>query len=244
MCTLAVAFQVDRRWPVVVAANRDERMGRASEGWALRAGPGGGRFAAPRDALAGGTWIGVGGAGLFAALTNVHAGPPFPISERASRGLLVLRALRHATAASARAEVETLEAAAYNPFHLVVADAGSAFLWRYDGRSASIRALGPGLHVVTESDPEGHSPRGLLVRARWPLDPTPPRLREVLAQHAPAAHEGTCLHLDPLYGTRSAAIVRLASTLAASDLHVTSGRPCTTPLEDRSALLAALARTP
>ena len=67
-------------------------------------------------------------------------------------------------------------------------------------------------------------------------------LHDVLVQHATSAREGTCIHLDPQYGTRSSAILRLAATLAASDLLVTSGRPCTTPLESRADLLATLAR--
>jgi hypothetical protein len=49
--------------------------------------------------------------------------------------------------------------------------------------------------------------------------------------------------MDPAYGTRSSAVLRLAPDLAASDLFVADGRPCLAPLEDRSDLLAALART-
>ena len=73
MCTLAVALGADRRWPVVVAANRDERLGRPSEGWALRDGAGGPRYAAPRDAEAGGTWIGVAQTGLLVGITNYYS---------------------------------------------------------------------------------------------------------------------------------------------------------------------------
>src|SRR5512139_989608 len=94
MCTLAVALGQDRRWPVVVAANRDERLGRPSEPWGLRVGPGGVRFAAPRDVLAGGTWIGISAGGVFAGLTNYHA--PFdwyPDETRRSRGDIVGLAL-------------------------------------------------------------------------------------------------------------------------------------------------------
>src|SRR5512146_3010001 len=102
MCTLAVAFQLDRRWPVIVAANRDERLGRAAEGWALRDGAAGIRHAAPRELLAGGTWIGVSARGVFAALTNFHA--PFewyPDPERRSRGEIVPLALAAPTAEAA-----------------------------------------------------------------------------------------------------------------------------------------------
>ena len=62
--------------------------------------------------------------------------------------------------------------------------------------------------------------------------------------HAPPDDRATCIHHDPEYGTRSAAVIRLADDLGASELYASSGRPCTTPLDDLSDLLAALARSP
>jgi uncharacterized protein with NRDE domain len=223
MCTLAVAFQTDRRWPLLVAANRDERLGRAAQGWALREPARGPRHAAPRDLVAGGTWIGVSAAGVFAAVTNFHTGHP-PDPARRSRGELVPRALEHATAAGAREALAALDAAAWNPFHLLVADAD---------------VLGPGLHVVTESAPDDRGPRGETVRARWPLDPDPSRLRDLLAVHADG-RAGTCIHADPVYGTRSSTVLRLAPAVGASELFAVDGHPCEAPLEDRSRLLHAL----
>jgi uncharacterized protein with NRDE domain len=244
MCTLAVAFQVDRRWPLVVAANRDERMGRPSEGWALREARSGVRYAAPGDLLAGGTWMGLSAKGVFAGLTNFHA--PFewyPDPERRSRGEIVPLALAAPSAAEARARLEKAPAERWNPFHLLVADARSAFLWWYDGEKAGLRDLSPGLHVVTERSPDGSCPRGDLVRGRWPVEPEPLRLRELLSIHAANPGSGTCIHGDPVYGTRSSAVLRVASDLGSSELLVADGRPCVTPLEDRSALVAALARS-
>jgi uncharacterized protein with NRDE domain len=238
MCTLALAFQTDRRWPLLVAANRDERLGRAAQGWALREPARGPRHAAPRDLVAGGTWIGVSALGLFAAVTNFHTGHP-PDPARRSRGELVPRALEHATAAEARAALASLDPAGWNPFHLVVADAASAFLWRFDGERSGFDALGPGLHVVTESAPEDRGPRAETVRSRWPLDPDPSRLRDLLAVHADGG-AGTCIHADPVYGTRSSTVLRLAPTLASSELFAVDGHPCEAPLEDRSRLLHAL----
>ncbi|BDG02589.1 NRDE family protein [Anaeromyxobacter oryzae] len=246
MCTLAVAFQTDRRWPVIVAANRDERLGRAAEGWAIRSDPDGGRYAAPRDLLAGGTWIGVSERGLVAALTNFHAPATwYPDPARRSRGELVPLALRAPDAATARTATTALDAHQWNPFHLVVADARDAFLWWYDGETAAVEPLAPGLHVVTETSPHGDDPRSEVVRARWPLDPSIPRLHDLLTRHAPVTAFGaaTCIHMDPAYGTRSSAILRLAPDLAASELYATDARPCLAPHEDRSALLAALARS-
>ena len=244
MCTLAVALQGDSRWPLVVAANRDERLDRPSEGWALRETAGGVRLAAPRDLVAGGTWIGVSASAMFAAVTNHHVVEPgFPDPRRRTRGQLVGRALEHATVEAARAELSRVDAAAYNPFHLLVADAHRAFLWWYDGRDSAVDDLAPGLHVVTESRHDGLEPRGELVRARWPLEPDPARLRGLLAIHLPG-RTGTCIHAGPTYGTRSSTVLRLSAGLASSDLFVADGSPCTSPLEDRSRLLVALSASP
>ncbi len=243
MCTLAVAFQTDRRWPLVVAANRDERVGRAAEGWALREPASGPRYAAPRDLLAGGTWMGVSARGVFAALTNHHASSGgFPDARRRSRGEIVTLALAQESAAAARASLSGQDPAAYNPFHLLVADGAGAFLWRYDGGDAAFDALEPGLHVVTESDPWGRTARGELVRARWPTDSALGALRELLSRHDPSPGEAACIHLDPVYGTRSSAILRLAPSLSASELYAAEGRPCTVPFDDRSRLLEELSR--
>ena len=244
MCTLAISWRVDRRWPIVVAANRDERLGRPSESWALRDGQGGVRLAAPRDVLGGGTWIGVSARGVFAGLTNFHA--PFawyPDPARRSRGEIVNAALAAPSAAAAREALRALDAARWNPFHLAVADGADAFLWWYDGERTALVDLSPGLHVVTERSPDGRCPRGELVRARWPLDQSVPRLGELLTVHAPPAESATCIHGDPAYGTRSSAVLRLAPALSASELYVADARPCLSPLEDRSDVLAALART-
>jgi uncharacterized protein with NRDE domain len=243
MCTLALSWRVDRRFPIVVAANRDERMGRPAEGWAVRDAPGGGRLVAPRDAKAGGTWIGVSARGVFAGLTNYHAPLDwYPDLRRSSRGELVEVALGSESAAAARATFAATPAARWNPFHLVVADREDAFLWWYDGERAEVVDLSPGLHVVTERSPFGACPRGELVRSRWPLDLGVVKLREVLTVHAPPPERATCIHRDPEYGTRSAAVLRLGHDVAASELYAADARPCLSPLEDRSDLLAGLAR--
>ncbi len=246
MCTLAVAVQADRRWPLVVAANRDERLGRPAEGWALRVGAGGIRHAAPRDLLAGGTWIGLSERGVFAAVTNYHAPASwYPDPARRSRGELVPLALEASDAESARDALARLDAASFNPFHLVVGDGRGAFLWWYDGEAARLEPLAPGLHVVTERSPHGDCPRGQMVRARWPVDPSVPRLHALLTVHEPAPGAGlaTCIHMDPHYGTRSSAILRLAPELRDSELYATDARPCLAPHEDRGAVIAALARS-
>jgi hypothetical protein len=241
VCTIAVAVAADRRWPLVAAANRDERMGRPSEGWALRDLPGGARAAAPRDAVQGGTWIGVSETGLFAAITNYH--PPdegYPDRSRRSRGELVNRALAARSLEDARAAAEAADPHGYNPFHLVVIAGSRGFVWRYDGERAALEEVGPGLTVVTERDPRGRCSRGDWVRAHWPLDLSPPRLRELLAGHGEPPWNYPCIHLGAIYGTRSGCILRLGQDLDRSELYVADGSPCAALFEDRSDLLATL----
>jgi uncharacterized protein with NRDE domain len=224
-----------------VAANRDEHLARPSEPWALRFGPGPIPYAAPRDAVAGGTWIGLSAAGVFAAVTNVFTGAP-PDASLRSRGELVGLALALPSARAARAALESVPATQWNPFHLAVADAtGEAFLWRHDGEGpARFSPLAPGLHVVTERAADGSDPRALAVRAAWPTEPDLGALGGLLARDGPG--EPICVHLGEAYGTRSATVLRLAGAVASSDLLTADLAPCTAPLEDRSALLAALAR--
>lgn len=153
-------------------------------------------------------------------------------------------ALGAGSAAAAAAALRPLDAARWNPFHLLVADAGEAFLWWYDGEEQGLDPLAPGLHVVTERDREGRGPRAEHLRARWPSDPALPRLRELLAHHAAGAGPAasTCIHGEPVYGTRSSTILRLAPELASSELFTADGPPCTAPHEDRSELLLRLSR--
>jgi uncharacterized protein with NRDE domain len=244
VCTLALAFQLDRRWPVLVAANRDEHLDRPSQGWALR-GSGAERSVTPLDLQAGGTWIGISAAGTFAGVTNHYVRfDGFPDPTRRSRGELVPLALGAGSASRAAQALRPIDAARWNPFHLLVADARDAFLWWYDGVEQGLELLGPGLHVVTESDREGRGARAGWLRARWPSDPSLERLRELLVHHGPPPPAGpaTCIHGDPVYGTRSSAILRLAPDLGASELYVAEARPCTAPHEDRSELLVELGK--
>jgi hypothetical protein len=243
VCTLALAFHADRRWPLVVAANRDERLARPSEDWALRQPPGAPRHASPRDAVAGGTWIGVGASGVFAGITNFHASPGHPPDpSRRSRGEIVSRMLGQPSAVAARALCAATDPALHNPFHLLVADAATAFLWWHDGDGSSLEDLGPGLHVATERSPHGRDRRGEALRARWPVDPSPERLRALLGSHELPPGPGVCIHYGDLYGTRSSSILRIAPALHHSELLAADGPPCTTPFEDRSALLVSLSR--
>jgi hypothetical protein len=72
-----------------------------------------------------------------------------------------------------------------------------------------------------------------------------PRLRELLSINAagPGDRAATCIHMEPVYGTRSSALLRIAVDLRATELLVADGPPCRAPFEDRGELVAALARS-
>lgn len=148
MCTLIVLHRCVPGKPLVVAANRDEFFARPAEGPAIRS-SGKGRVLAPLDLEAGGSWVGLSESGLFAGLTNLR-----PIGsigsiekKRRSRGEVVMAALESRSAEEAAETLLRLEAGAYNPFQLCVADAKSASLLVYRD-TPRIFALEPGLHVV------------------------------------------------------------------------------------------------
>lgn len=92
MCLIALAYKVHPRFPLIVAANRDEFLDRPAEPahfWEDAP-----DILAGRDERAGGTWMGITRSGRFAAVTNYRemrmSFPPGP-----SRGLLVREALEH-----------------------------------------------------------------------------------------------------------------------------------------------------
>ena len=170
MCTLIVLHRCVPGKPLVVAANRDEFYARPAESPAIRASRAG-RFIAPRDLEAGGTWVGLSERGVFAGLTNLRPiAPGFEAGSNAdligarlgensgartakpvlSRGEVVMAALEARTAADAADSLSrslSREEGLYNPFQLLVADAHSASLVVYRDAPRTF-PLEPGLHVV------------------------------------------------------------------------------------------------
>ncbi|MFH1808703.1 MAG: NRDE family protein [Pseudomonadota bacterium] len=238
MCTLTVAVGLWPQWPLLVAANRDEQLDRASlpprawqgERW---------RFFAPEDAVAGGTWLGLNQRGLFVGVTNRFGAPPDP--ARRSRGLLVRDLLDFDDAGTAAAHAAALDPAAYNPFHLILADREGAHRLFHDGVRMQGEVLAPGWHVVTErSLGAGSSERpGFVQRAVQALPPaTPPddeALLRILSHHDDPGFEGVCVHAPRWnYGTRSSTLLRLGAAPGAVHWHHVDGPPCTTPCSDLS----------
>jgi hypothetical protein len=246
VCTLLVATRVWQDAPLVVAANRDEQLGRPSQGPQLHS-QGGVRFFAPRDLKSGGTWLGINAHGLFVAITNRFVGKK-PSAPR-SRGLLVLDALAEDSVAHAVRRVGAEDPKRHDPFHLVLADAQGAQLVWNDGERHRVEPLVPGIHVVTErSLGAADSPRLELLNGRvrdlfGPQCPPAAAWLEILREHSVEGLEGVCVHAPALdYGTRSSTFVALGGPDGPQLLHA-DGPPCTTPyLEHSSALRHLLGR--
>ncbi|MBD0276211.1 MAG: NRDE family protein, partial [Acetobacteraceae bacterium] len=109
MCTVVILRRPGEFWPVVLGANRDERLDRAwdppAAWWPDRPGVVGGR-----DRDAGGTWMAANGAGVVAAVLN-RPGSLGRAPGKRSRGELPLMALERGTAEAAAGVIAALPAA-------------------------------------------------------------------------------------------------------------------------------------
>ncbi|GAA3447293.1 NRDE family protein [Planomonospora venezuelensis] len=140
MCTVAVSIEPDAEIPLILVGVRDEFTGRPwlppAEHW-----PG---LVGGRDLQAGGTWLAVDpAAGRAGALLNGH-GVLAPASGRRSRGELPLLV-------AAEGRLPDLDLGRYDPFHLVLAEAGGARLWHWDGTGLRHERLPAGTHMIVNS---------------------------------------------------------------------------------------------
>lgn len=247
MCTLAVFRGVSPLYPLVVVANRDEFLGRASAAPSRWAGATG--VFAGTDLVAGGTWLGcrTDGSGRVAGLLNRRPAPDRPASgpgER-SRGLLCVEALEAATIDDAVTRLDGAEAARYGGFNLFLADPDRAVVVD-NGRGARTVQLARGLSVLTNldvNDPRCPRLAGAFGRfaALEPLlergagaDEIAPVAAAVLASHDASADDAgdlplsrVCVHAGD-YGTRSSSMLFVARDGRVRWYHA-DGPPCSAP---------------
>lgn len=248
------AWRVGTDYPLVVAANRDERLDRPSDTIAVlqEADP---RVLGGRDLLAGGTWLAVNEHGVVAGLTN-RPSPGGRDPSKRSRGELPLMIARRRTAEEGVAEVvRMVEPDQYNPAWLLVADRQSLFAIELDvGRGPVLRSLEPGIHVLenvalTEASPKVDRIGALLAEAGASGSSLWASLPSVLSDHVlpdlvdgrwgdeqgtarPLATLAACVHTEE-YGTRSAALIRVPEDPAGRpEVRVADGPPCGTAFVD------------
>ena len=150
MCSVIILSRPDHEWPILIAANRDEMHERPwlppARHWPDRP-----EVVAGKDILAGGSWLGINDFGLVAGILNRRNTLGPEVGKR-SRGELVLDALDFADADDAVAMLRDLDATAYRPFNMVVADNAHAYWLRNLGTEIEATALQPGLSMITAMD--------------------------------------------------------------------------------------------
>lgn len=256
------AWQTEPDYPLVVAANRDERLDRPARPLVVLR-PSGPRVLGGLDEVAGGTWLAVNDRGVVAGLTNRPSPGGRDLSKR-SRGELALMAAEQCSADEGVSRIlSSVRAGDYNPAWLLVGDRHSlSYVELAADRAPTVRRLRPGIHVLENVALEDSSVKADRVRSLLSSDPLErgdlwTALPRVLADHtrpetaagspaeidvAPAGGDGTvprreatlaaCVHTDD-YGTRSAALVRVPEDPARRpEMWVADGPPCTTPFVD------------
>jgi len=134
MCTLTIVREQDR---VLVTMNRDDAATRpeAPPNFWPNAEP---SFVAPKDLLAGGTWIGVNARSIVACLLNRYDSAP---NGRTSRGSIVTEAMRAASVEGACHMLTALDHSAYSPFTCVVVGHGATARLDWTGAELTLSDL-------------------------------------------------------------------------------------------------------
>ena len=215
MCLIVFAWRPGHAQPLIVAANRDEFYARPS--LPLAQWPEAPHVHAGRDLEAGGTWLGVGANGRFAALTNIR--DPHQPPSRKSRGELVAGFLLGNMSIDDYLSDVVGRSLEYAGFNLLVGNTNE--LWHFNARETEAVMLPPGVYGLSNAGLDTPWPK--LLKARAALeevleDPQPQALLALLndAQTAPFAElpdTGVGLATEtllssvfiasPTYGTRA-----------------------------------------
>lgn len=164
MCLIFLAHRTHPRYPLIIAANRDEFYGRPTAGacfWSEAP-----QVLAGRDLKAGGTWLGITRKGHFAAVTNVRA----PASQRAggvSRGRLVGEYLTQGACPGGYCHMLLPNLDKYNGFNLIVGDQQRLFY--LSSHLDELHELSPGIyglsnHRLDTPWPKVHKGKGMFER--------------------------------------------------------------------------------
>ena len=179
MCLIAFALNASSRWPLVIAANRDEFLDRPTVPLARWKTPQGHDIISGRDLRAGGAWFGLtagGPGGRVAFLTNVREADALPAPR--SRGELVMRWLESTGDVDDFLTGLAADPVAFAGFNLVLGDmARSQWHWVTNRPSAALQigsawhceALKPGVYGLSNA----------ALDSPWPKTT---RLKSVLAQ--------------------------------------------------------------
>ena len=230
MCLVALAIDQNRRFPLVVATNRDEFFQRPAARLAWWTPPGGGPdVLGGRDLESGGTWFGLTAQGRLALLTNIRD-PSRVEADAPSRGRIVPEWLAaHETAGQFWMRTAL---SGHNGFNLIAADfrRGECF-WASNMAPYPLR-LERGVYGLSNAGLDTPWPKVQHLKARLreslastdSVDALATQLFAALAERAPAADNAlpqTGVHIelerqlspafirtpDQSYGTRCSTLI-------------------------------------
>lgn len=156
MCLIVLALHAHPRYPLVVAANRDEVLSRPTAPAAFWPEEDG--LLAGRGLESGGTWMGVTRTGRFAALTNVR-NPRAHDPGAPSRGGLVVRFLRGEDGPRDHVRAVAAERIRRNGFNLL-AGANGRLAWVSNAGGGPVEVT-PGVHSVSNAALDTPWPKSL-----------------------------------------------------------------------------------
>ncbi|MGZ7078201.1 MAG: NRDE family protein [Thermoanaerobaculia bacterium] len=218
MCLIAVALNAHPRYPLVIAANRDEDFTRPSEPvhvW--RDDP---RIIGGRDRNHGGSWLAMSTTGRFAAVTNLRGA----MTKGRSRGLLVSEFVAGDRAPRDAAADIIARGSEYAGFHLVIGDVSGQTLL-VSNADGSTHEWSAGIHGVSNAPPGVPWPkvhhaidevRATLSRSSSPDDIVRDLLTFLATPGAAAFARGSTLReeaesdvfvIGDRYGTRSSTVI-------------------------------------
>src|SRR3954470_19453764 len=242
MCTVLLRCSPVARWPLVLAAVRDEFIDRAWDPPAAHW-PDTPDLIGGRDRTAGGTWLAVrrDRPAVAALLNGVRRPPPAGGELRPSRGGLALAAL------TGTARLDDADLASYDGFHLVLGTPTGVTVWTWDGQRVRRHELAAGHHIIvndgvdTVDDPLVPHFAPLLASVPDPGELTGDSAsawgpwRDLLAGDGLPGDDPRALVVrkafgERTYGSSSAALIGLSRDSARFDFTATPDRPAWYPV--------------
>jgi uncharacterized protein with NRDE domain len=144
MCLILIGYKISNKYPLILAANRDEFYQRPTAPmhfWENNPG-----ILAGKDLEQGGTWLGLNKIGRFAALTNYR--DPGSLKQNApSRGEIIIDYLVSKKSSQTHFKDFKKKSAAYNGFNLVFGDTDELF-W-FSNLKNKMEQITPGIHGLS-----------------------------------------------------------------------------------------------
>ncbi len=203
MCLLTIAHGASERFPLVIAANRDEDHQRPTN--AAHVWPDAPHVVGGTDAVAGGSWLAITADARFAAVTNLRGAMP----RARSRGALVRDFVVSDAAPVDYASAVAAVAHEYAGFHLVVGQAEGEIVYVAGGAPVILER---GIHAFSNAPAQERWPKVDIaieaMRAALDKDGLVDELMMFLSTpHDTGVIEREVFIAGERYGTRSSTVI-------------------------------------